>query len=270
MTEEQKDLTLSSALGNYETKEVDFECEKHGTVKTTTYCFNGTWRDPSCPECAEEERKAEEEAEAKRKQEKLAENKRRLIENRLKGAMIPKRFQQHSFDTFVTDTPERQKKKESCLNYANNFPEAFEKGRCMIFCGTTGTGKTHLSCSIANHVIREHQKSAVFMRVLDAVRMVKETYNRDSERSERDAIAWFNTPDLLILDEVGVQFGSDAEKMILDEILNNRYEDMKPTILISNLDPEGLKRFVGDRILDRFRENGGKMLQFKFKSYRSA
>ena len=48
-------------------------------------------------------------------------------------------------------------------------------------------------------------------------------------------VAGFIRPDLLILDEVGVQFGSETEKMILFEIINGRYEQLKPTIVISNL-----------------------------------
>ena len=47
-------------------------------------------------------------------------------------------------------------------------------------------------------------------------------------------VAGFIRPDLLILDEVGVQFGSETEKMILFEIINGRYEQLKPTIVISN------------------------------------
>lgn len=57
--------------------------------------------------------------------------------------------------------------------------------------------------------------------------------------------------DLLIIDEVGVQFGSAAEMAILQEIINARYESILPTILISNLSPEELWAFISPRIADR-------------------
>lgn len=74
---------------------------------------------------------------------------------------------------------------------------------------------------------------------------------------------------MLILDEVGVQFGSESEKIILFEILNERYLNMKPTILISNLNPAALQEYVGERVMDRMRENGGIILKFDWKSHRS-
>ena len=80
-------------------------------------------------------------------------------------------------------------------------------------------------------------------------------------------VAGFIRPDLLILDEVGVQFGSETEKMILFEIINGRYEQLKPTIVISNL-ADALTDYLGERVVDRLREGGGRMLIFDWPSYR--
>lgn len=75
-------------------------------------------------------------------------------------------------------------------------------------------------------------------------------------------------PDLLILDEVGVQHGSDTEKLILFEIINGRYEAARPTIVISNLDAAGLEQFLGERAFDRLREGGGRLVVFDWESHR--
>lgn len=248
---------------------IKIHCEKHGQIEASVAVMNGKQlHDPTCPICA-----AESDVEAKiLKQKKEKEEAKRVrdatIEANLKNAMIPLRFQNHSFDTFLEKTPEHAKRKARCLEYAENFTEISKKGTSLIFCGATGTGKTHLACSIANCVIKEHAASAVFLSTLDAVRRVKETYRKGSEETERQAIAWFSKHDLLILDEVGVQFGSDTEKMILFEIINKRYENLKPTILISNLSLKNLEDFVGERIMDRMRENGGRVLIFEFESFR--
>ncbi|NHX33749.1 ATP-binding protein, partial [Escherichia coli] len=79
----------------------------------------------------------------------------------------------------------------------------------------------------------------------------------------------YTNPDLLIIDEVGVQFGSEAEKLILFEIINTRYERMKPTILISNQTREELGAFIGERVIDRMSDGGGCTLAFTWDSYRS-
>ena len=43
---------------------------------------------------------------------------------------------------------------------------------------------------------------------------------------------------------------------------------MKPTILLSNLNIEGLGEYLGERVMDRLREGGGKMIAFDWDSYR--
>src|SRR5690606_20967905 len=128
---------------------------------------------------------------------------------------------------------------------------------------------THLAVGICHEVIAQ-DKMAVFTSVLGAVRSIKETFRRDSEKTEMEAIEAFIEPDLLVLDEVGVQFGSDTERMYLFEIINGRYENLRPTIVISNLAKGELSKFLGERVVDRLREGGGKMVIFDWPSYRKS
>ncbi len=73
---------------------------------------------------------------------------------------------------------------------------------------------------------------------------MKNCWRNDSEKTADDVIEHYASLDLLIVDEVGVQFGSAAEMAILQEIINARYEGILPTILISNLSPEELWAFI--------------------------
>ena len=74
--------------------------------------------------------------------------------------------------------------------------------------------------------------------------------------------------DLLILDEVGVQFGSDTEKLILFDVLNERYEKRRPTLVLSNLSLPDVEQYLGERIFDRLREDGGEAVVFDWESHR--
>ncbi len=96
---------------------------------------------------------------------------------------------------------------------------------------------------------------------------VKSTYRKGSEIDETEAVDQFIAPDVLILDEIGVQIGSEHEKMLLFDIINQRYEQCKSTILISNLDQSELTAYLGDRVMDRFRETGA-VVAFDWTSYR--
>jgi DNA replication protein DnaC len=136
----------------------------------------------------------------------------------------------------------------------------------MVFCGKPGTGKTHLACGIGRNLINKF-RSVQFLTVLSAIRHIKDTYRRDSERTEQEAINDLLQPDLLILDEIGAQLGSEHEKMLMFEVINERYQQCRSTILISNLNADELTDFLGDRVMDRFRESGA-VVAFDWASHR--
>ncbi|MNR19187.1 DNA replication protein DnaC [compost metagenome] len=51
-------------------------------------------------------------------------------------------------------------------------------------------------------------------------------------------------------------------------MINGRYEQNKPTVIISNLDPKDLPKAIGDRSNDRLREGGAVCLVFNWMSER--
>ena len=161
-------------------------------------------------------------------------HRRQVADSLLGRAAIP-RASPTSGSTTSRRTPGPRRALELARRYADGFgAEAAKSGASLVFCGGVGAGKTHLAVGIA-HRLMEQGRIAVFTSVINAIRRVKDTYRRDSGQSEAQVVAGFIRPDLLILDEVGVQFGSETEKMILFEIINGRYEQLKPTIVISNL-----------------------------------
>ena len=97
---------------------------------------------------------------------------------------------------------------------------------------------------------------------------IKSTYNKNSYESESDVIEKYISTELLIIDEVGAQSGSDYEVNTMFRIINSRYERMKPTFLISNLSEEDLSEYIGERTIDRFYENHGAVFVFDWESYR--
>lgn len=72
---------------------------------------------------------------------------------------------------------------------------------------------------------------------------------------------------LLVIDEVGVQYGTEGEQTILFDVLDLRYRGMLPTILMTNQDLSGMKGFLGERTWDRVRETC-RWVPFDWESYR--
>lgn len=250
---------------------VDFACDVHGNVKDRQIKLSTTsgWGKPRCEQCLKEKCEQEEKESLEREERDRIASRKANIASMLRGSEIPERFRARTFENYLAETDKATAALNQCQDYAKDFQERKKRGQCIIMCGTTGTGKTHLACSIAHHIISNFALSAVYMTASRAFRMVKDTYRRESEKTEQEAIRFFAQPDLLILDEIGIQYGSDTEKNILFDIINERYENLLPTILISNLNLDGLSGYVGDRVLDRMKENGGKLMIFDWKSHRS-
>ena len=59
--------------------------------------------------------------------------------------------------------------------------------------------------------------------------------------------------DLLVLDELGVQAGSQSEQALLFEVIDARLSENRPTIFLSNLKPKMLAPVIGERIVDRIK-----------------
>lgn len=252
-----------------ETVETPAVCETHGEYMAKTF---RVFRDSNpitigCPTCSEERRAAEEarRAESYRRQEQEA--KRRRVEHLIGHSGIPPRFAGKSFDNYAPANPASSVALTAARKYAEAFEAQSRQGRSLVFAGGPGTGKTHLATAIGQHVIREFQAVVLFGTVSQALRRIKETYRKDSDQTESDVLHALTDCDLLILDEIGAQIGSEHEKQLMFEILNERYQGMKSTILISNLNAEELEEFMGHRVMDRYRECGV-VLAFGWGSYR--
>lgn len=232
-------------------------CPKHGEYQARIV---GGVALGICPKCAEESYE-------KKCDEVIAENSRKHKE-RLYASRIPKRFRDRMIETFATKHDKRAAKVlEIAWDYVADFKTTKLQGRSLVFCGNPGTGKTHLACGIAHRIMGEGH-TALYTTLIDLVLDIKRTWGRESEFTEQEVISRYSVPELLILDEVGVQFGTDTERQILFRVINRRYEEVLPTILISNLGLSDLVEMVGERTLDRFNEGGGKIIPFAWQSYR--
>lgn len=240
-------------------------CETHGeyTASSLRVGQRDVWS--GCPVCTKEKQDAETSAMlADMEKERRAS----ALTSMLGHAAIPKRFLNRTLENYAVENDGQRQALHKCSKYAQNWRENMERGTSLILCGNPGTGKTHLAIGIAQHIMAEGG-TALFTRTMDMIRTVRETYSRESTRTERQVIAEYTRPDLLILDEVGHQFGSDAEKLTLFDVINARYEQCKPTILITNLDMNGLRVYLDDRAMDRLREGGGSMIPFDWGSQRA-
>jgi len=248
---------LSKALSDGKATR-DATCEVHGAYVSVNI-FRSIWS--KCPGCEDLRRKNErEDAERAR-----LEQERMQLQGRIGRAAIPKRFIGRGFDNFNVTTDEQGKALAICRTFAEGFADKWESGQGLVLSGKPGTGKSHLAAAIMQHVIQRH--STLYVTCMDVIRMIRETWRKDSTESERDVLDRLGRLHLLVIDEVGVQYGTESEQTILFDVLDLRYRDQLPTILLTNQDMTGAKQFLGDRTWDRIRETS-RWVPFDWESYR--
>ena len=188
---------------------------------------------------------------------------------------LNKRFKACSLDNFKCESREQQE----MINY---FKNCLEKGfnENVILIGGVGLGKTHIAYSLINSLEKikksEYSKASfeyytnekaeltTIKGIIDAIRAC---WHKDADEIDRNTVKRVKSIGLLIVDEVGVQYGTDSERLELFDIFNYRYNEMLPTMILSNLNREQIDRTLGQRISDRL-FGGAKIFELKGQSKR--
>lgn len=235
-------------------------CPQHGEFTAQrTYVLGQYCSWSRCPGC---EQAIQEAARAWEEKQRIAE-----AASRVEHAHIPARFRVKTLENFQVENEEQRISLALAREYVAEFSSNLKTGRCLVFCGGVGTGKTHLACGIAQALIPSH--SVQYAPVRDLIRDLRDTWRRNSDTTETELLRRLRDLHLLVLDEAGAQFGTDAEKIQLFDVINARYGAQRPTLFVSNLGLVGLRAHLGERVIDRLRENDGRMLVFRGKSWRS-
>lgn len=238
-------------------------CDEHGPYVSTGCRYLGAreiWS--RCPDC-EERRIADEE---RAKVEARAAAAQREIEYMMEQSAIPARFAGRSLDNFKATSPEQTAALAIAREFLENFEQHRKRGDTLVFMGMPGTGKSHLATAILQGLMPKY--CGMYTTCLGMIRAIRATWRKDSEKSESDVLATLEQAPLLVIDEIGVQYDTDAEKTLIFEVIDRRYREMQPTILLTNQSKSGLKEFLGERAFDRLTENA-KWVVFDWPSYRA-
>lgn len=234
--------------------------------------FDGSWKLSTCPTCrwqALHNTAKESETHLSAVAEDMAED----LNAALLATGITPRFRQCSFDTYVTEGNQaKQRVLNICRKYAEAFDQHAAEGRALMLMGEIGCGKTHLACAILQHLVRHEGRTGLIVTAESITQAVTDSFRSNTGPSKSELIAELAEVDLLVIDEVGFHTpkpGKDFTPSLLHEVIDARYQRVRPTIVVSNQTPDRLQDFIGPRAADRLRENGGLLAPFTWASARS-
>lgn len=169
--------------------------------------------------------------------------------------------------------PERHSERKS-FEDCKAWSKALERIRTTIaknghvaLIGNFGTGKTQLAVEMIREETSRGQ-SALFTTATRFLRTIKGCYRDEAKTTEASVLSMHTKPRLLVIDEFHRRKGSDWENEQLFDLINERYNAMKPMIIICNQTSQEFGSAMDGAILDRLNETGG-IIECNWKSFRA-
>ena len=155
-----------------------------------------------------------------------------------------------SFSRFVVNE-ENRKMYRIARKYTENFPTMLKKGQGLLLYGDVGSGKSFTAGCIANFLIEKMRPVVMtsFIQILEECMRFGEDANMK--------IQTMMLADLLVIDDLGTERGTDFAIEKVYEVIDARYRSGKPIILTTNLDLGYMQRCEDirySRIYDRIFE----------------
>lgn len=187
------------------------------------------------------------EQEARLTEAERAKEARRKLYQLKRTSLMTGKLMGHTFETW-RETAENSQIKLLCEGYCRNFEKARAKNKGLLFLGEPGTGKTFAAACIANRLIADGVPVAMtsFVNLVGGL---------EAEGLEK-ALACMDQADLLILDDLGAERGTETAIEKVYNIIDTRYRQGKPMILTTNLKMTEIENadIRRQRIYDRVRE----------------
>jgi len=177
---------------------------------------------------------------------------------------VPVRFKDCCFANY---NPPNDKAKKALMSFVN-----YEFDHSLILIGGVGTGKTHLAVALCLAAV-EFGRMTILTTLSEIIREVKSSWKNKAtdefgrQMTEQEVIDKYSTVNFLVIDEIGSQYGSDSERIVISEIINNRYNSTRPTVIIGNITLSQAQEYLGERVIDRLKD-GGEVIVFDWESYR--
>lgn len=147
---------------------------------------------------------------------------------------------------------EARKSMEQIYRYCQAYACRFHRqSPSFIFRGDTGLGKTHLSLAVAAEVTQRGFGVIYSSAQNLAVALERERFDRSEDSGLYSTDRKIKDCDLLIIDDLGVEFNSGYVTAALYNVIDTRLLAGSPTIISTNLKSKEMEQRYGPRFVSR-------------------
>ncbi|MFW6056065.1 MAG: ATP-binding protein [Chloroflexota bacterium] len=119
----------------------------------------------------------------------------------------------------------------------------------LVLIGPVGSGKTHLSCAIANALLSSG-RPVFYVGAADLLDHLRATFSPGSEIRYDELFEQVKNAPLLVLDDIQGEVGSNWARQKLEQIFSHRFNCGLPTVVTTDIPPDGLAERVSERLID--------------------
>lgn len=171
----------------------------------------------------------------------------RKFEGIWERANVPARHAQAKFD--ATRNVQATRARDTMLR------AGFRCGAVWALVGPRGTGKTQAAVEVMREAARQ-AFGVYYTTAWAAFAAMKLAFDDGGD----GGVARLTRVPLLVIDEAHVRMESAWEERVLTNLVDERYANLRTTVLVTNQQPEEAARTLGPSISDRAAEAGGILL----------
>ncbi len=234
------------------------DCDIHGAYTSREIHLLGQSRWSGCPVCAREAADQRLVADALRGKQVREAKRLAKLDAMLAESGVSQRFLKANLQTLVPESADEHAAQtlRGMAKIAQGFLQRLERstmgaGNLLVY-GGWNTGKTHLGCAIVRAVL-EGGFSGYYTTQSRMIASMRRSWGARSDGADQIAFA---DVDVLVIDEVGVGYGTEAEKLQLFDLLDARYQNRLSTVLITNMTIVQTWEFLGQRLQKKLNEDG--------------
>jgi DNA replication protein DnaC len=181
----------------------------------------------------------------------------------LHSCNLPERYINLKFSSFpnTENNPDKVKVISACKHYIDDY-----EGKFITFYGYPSTGKTTFATIIVKYIINRINNTKFTCKFITENELINEIVGFNQKQIYYQYLKY----DLLVIDELGLitlnYNGKGNEKIF--NVINDRYNKMKATILTTNIDLSKTSDVILYRIYERIYQQPNIVLFFNWQGLR--